>query len=72
MSTPADINATLDKLYTALSSGDVETWISMHAADFEHRERPFEVVWFLRNRLLSRIRQTARTLWRQSSSRGSS
>jgi len=33
MSTPTDIDATLDKVYNALSTADVETWIAMHTAD---------------------------------------
>ena len=33
MATPARLQAFLDKLYTALSSGDLETWIGMHAED---------------------------------------
>ena len=33
MSTPTNIEATLNKLYNALSEGDVETWIVMHTPD---------------------------------------
>lgn len=33
MSTPTNINAILEKLYKALSEGDVETWIAMHTQD---------------------------------------
>lgn len=31
MSTPKNLQEFLDKLYTALSTGDVETWVSMHS-----------------------------------------
>jgi ketosteroid isomerase-like protein len=31
MSTPQNLQEFLDKLYTALSTGDVETWVSMHS-----------------------------------------
>jgi len=30
MPTPANLNEFLENLYTALSTGDIETWISMH------------------------------------------
>ena len=33
MSTPQNLQEFLDKLYTALSSGDVETWVSMHSPE---------------------------------------
>ena len=33
MSTPVNINATLEILYNALSEGDVETWVAMHTQD---------------------------------------
>lgn len=33
MATPADLQGFLEKLYSALSSGDLETWIGMHADD---------------------------------------
>jgi uncharacterized protein len=33
MSTPVNINAILEKLYNALSEGDVETWVAMHTQD---------------------------------------
>ena len=33
MSTPVNINAILEKLYNALSEGDVETWVAMHTRD---------------------------------------
>jgi len=31
MSTPKNLQEFLDKLYTALSTGDVDTWVSMHS-----------------------------------------
>jgi ketosteroid isomerase-like protein len=31
MSTPLNLQEFLDKLYTALSTGDIETWVSMHS-----------------------------------------
>ena len=30
MPTPANLNEFLENLYTALSTGDIETWLSMH------------------------------------------
>ena len=33
MPTPTDLDGFLDKLYNALSSADVETWIGMHSQD---------------------------------------
>jgi ketosteroid isomerase-like protein len=33
MATPGNLNEVLEKLYTALSSADVETWISLHSQD---------------------------------------
>lgn len=31
MSTPHNLQEFLDKLYTALSTGDIETWVSLHS-----------------------------------------
>lgn len=33
MPLPVDLESTLEKLYSALQSGDLETWASMHADD---------------------------------------
>lgn len=33
MATPADLDEFMERLYTALSTADVETWIELHAED---------------------------------------
>ena len=33
MGTPVNLDTILDRLYTALSSADVETWVSLHSDD---------------------------------------